>query len=314
MKEQAPVTVLDSTCLLGIHRLLKVIQPPFSRLVLPPHVKIVSWPSPIELLDFARWKHSDLPPFTHDSPLLQGKSRTQELLNEERQKVNDLLDKLTRFKLLETPDANDWSDDDEMANRLHAQPAHKQRPGLRMDVLIHLQREYVSLPLTTKEKMRIPYQDLEAVAFACGHHHDVASFNASVTDFLQPMGQLYVSEAQEFLPSSFESKTFDEYLRRVADGEANVESWTALCLKDNPVVSTVKTAAFTLASVASSLLGIPLDLATGAIQILNDMKRITGKSLIRIFSMFKINNEAAMVVEEMDHYFRSKPYREARED
>jgi hypothetical protein len=305
MNEDRPAVVLDTTCLLGIHRLLKVLSLPFSKLIASPYIRYASWPGTVQEMQFIRATRKA--EGTRDSltHLCWNESKLFRTLKAEEDKVNTLLARLARFGLLVWMDFEDVG---RVESNLMTQLPFKRSydsDGVRTKVMIHLLEQYASLPLDRQIQHGISFQDIDAISFACGYAQNLVSFNASVTDFLEPMGRQFVFQEQQFAPSSFQSRAFDDYLRKIAAGEATAADWMKLCLRNNPVVSMVKNVIFTTASIAGAAMGIPIDSAIATIETLDNLRKPTAKGLIRIASMFKIDHKAALLLEEIDRFYHS---------
>jgi hypothetical protein len=209
--DQEPTTlVLDTSCLFGVHRLLRVITRPFDKLILPPDVAALTWPKPVELWRFAGSQAVSAEIASGDDVSWQGRlAQLTDTVKREYDTMLELLDELERIGRLERPDYNSWLVDDQKPS-----PQWTGRPDFMKDLYNPLLLDYISLPDSKKKGLRLQVADLTAVAVSVYRGHEMLSFNPAVSDYLLPAGKARMFEAQDRVtfPCHLRTRDLESYL------------------------------------------------------------------------------------------------------
>lgn len=208
--------VLDSSCLLGTHRLVGILQQPFEKWILPPNVASIAWPAGPDICDFAiKYEYSVGNRNIDIDAILRGDNQTVKVVHQEFDKVKDLISKLRGARLLETPSWEDWPT-----------PAEE-----RSDYLAFqnpLQLNYVTELQNGKETLRISVADFEALSASWYHTYSFTTWRPElVTFFSQKYGPGKLSESQHMIKvlgdlGDLSEKDLEKYIRDLAESSGAI--------------------------------------------------------------------------------------------
>lgn len=175
--------ILETNCLLGVHRLLSSINNiKFNKIILPPEATLLAWPNEIWLTKYLRNNPNSL------SILLQ-----------ERDNVLELIEKLKGLGRLETPSQDDW----------YKKVTDNSK---YLDVKTHL----LKASLKNNQDLGLINPDYDAFTLAFVTETPIEYFNPIIKTFIEEQFESFTETKNIELevPSEMKSENIEEYLEK----------------------------------------------------------------------------------------------------